>query len=413
MAAGASRLQALLYKSEVSWGENSTDMSSAVRIQAREPVSLDGFDHSMIEPARTVQYKNERTAGIPGPQSASFQFSVYLCGHQTSTSGATSMTALGNLLAWVFGGGNVSAASGTTIDGAGSTTTNFVTTASGTFDPGSLFRLGAIGDGDGEAQWYVTNTHTLTDLLSKVAAPGAPAAGAVVYSAETIHTLETTHEVTPKRFLIQTHDTQWIAHGCFPMAIALSGLNPGELPIATITVGASWFEPVSQTFPNATAATVNTTTPSPNALGSVNFQDYGTTTRNALSIRSCAIDFKLGVVPTVGIDGVSQYQKIVGAKRTDDTCSITLTVDAGGASATPTYWTSFLSNAAKHLLISFSTAAGQSWAVYLPRCFYAGKRPTQMDMDGINRLSFQVSASTDGSATTDDLTLSSFRLGLA
>ncbi len=190
MTACSSTLQALLYVDEsTTWAENSTDMTGAVRISHREPITLDGFEQTMLEPMRVTQYLNEQTLGIPGPMACSFTFSVWLAGHGSTTSGATSMTALGNLLKWVLGTGNVSAASGTTISGAGSTTTTFTTAASGTFDPGSMFRLGAIGDGDGEGQWYVVDSHTLTNLVSEVAAPGAPANGAVVYSAETIGTV--------------------------------------------------------------------------------------------------------------------------------------------------------------------------------------------------------------------------------
>lgn len=412
MTACSSKLQALLYKTEASWAEASTDMSSAIRIQTRDVIGLDGFDQSMVDPMRTTQLKNDHTAQIPGPQSASFTFSVYLCGHQSTTAGATAVTELGNLMAWAMGSVAVSAASGTTVNGAGSTASNFVTTASATFAAGSLFRLGAVGDAKGEGQWYVVNTHTLTDLLSKIAAPAAPASTNVVYSAETVSTAETTCTVTAKRFLIQTADTQWVAHGCFPTNVSFSGLNPGELPMMAVTVQASWFEPVSQTFPNATAATVNTTTPSPNAQGSVFFQTFGTVTRSTLSVRAVSVDVRIGVQPVMGLDTVNQYQRIVGASRTPDTVTISLTIDAGGVSASPTYWADFIANGAKHLMIGFSTAAGQAVAMYFPRCFYTGKRPTQIDGDGLNRLQLQLVAGSDETGATD-LARSMMRVGLA
>ncbi len=49
--------------------------------------------------------------------------------------------------------------------------------------------------------------------------------------------------------------------------------------------------------------------------------------------------------------------------------------------------------------------------MYLARCFYEGVRPTQIDSDGLNRLSFTLRGSTN-TVTTNDLTLSMFRLGL-
>lgn len=412
MTANASTLQSLLLKVESAWGEVATSMASAKKITVIGGVKYQ-LDQPMLEPARSTQYMQELTPGIPGPMGGSISFDVYLTGYGGTTAGATAVTDLGNLLGWVLGANVVTAASGTTVNGAGSTTTNIVTTASGTFTPGGLFRLGAKGDAGGDGQWNVVDTHTLTDLVPEFALPAAPANAAVVYSAENLYTVEdgTAGAITGYRLQWFTANTQWTAHGCYPTAIAISGLNPGELPKASITLGVSWFEPRADTFPDTTALTV--ATPAPVAAGSFLLQTFATTTRNALSFRSLSLDISLGVVPLMGPDSASPYGKIVGATRTPTAITMTVVVDAGAASTTPTYWTNWLTNAYHHVLASLSTALGQSVGFYLPRVVYAGNRPTQMESDGLNRVSLTFKAGTDTTETSSGVALSALRIGLA
>jgi len=412
MTANASTLQSLLLIAEGSFGETTTSMSGAKKVTVIGGVKYQ-LDQPMIEPGRSVQYLNEITPGIPGPMGGSISFDVYLTGFGSTTAGATAVSDLGNLLGWVLGGNVVTAASGTTVSGGASTTTNIVTTASGTFTAGGLFRLGAKGDAGGDGQWNVVDTHVATALVPEFATPAAAAAAAVVYSAENIYTVEdgTASAITGYRFQWFTANTQWTAHGCFPTAIAISGLNPGELPKASITLGVSWFEPRADTFPDATALTSNT--PAPIAAGSFNLQTYGTTTRNALSFRSLSLDVTLGVTPLPGPDSPSAYGKYVGATRTPTTIMLTVVVDAGSASTTPTYWTNWLTNSYHHILASLSTAIGQSVAFYLPRVVYAGNRPTQIESDGLNRVSLTFRAGTDTLETSSAVALSALRIGLA
>jgi len=412
MTANASTLQSLLIKVESAWGETTTSMASAKKITVIGGVKYQ-LDQPMIEPGRSTQYMQELTPGIPGPMGGSISFDVYLTGYGSTTAGATAVTDLGNLLGWVLGANVVTAASGTTVSGGASTTTNVVTAASGTFTPGGLFRVGAKGDAGGDGQWNVVDTHTATDLVPEFALPAAPSAAAVVYSAENVYTVEdgTAGAITGYRLQWFTANTQWTAHGCFPTAISISGLNPGELPKASITLGVSWFEPRADTFPDTTSLTV--ATPAPVAAGSFLLQTYATTTRNALSFRSLSLDISLGVVPLMGPDSASPYGKIVGATRTPTAITLTVVVDAGAASTTPTYWTNWLTNAYHHILASLSTAVGQSVAFYLPRVVYAGNRPTQIESDGLNRVSLTFKAGTDTLETSSGVSLSALRIGLA
>ncbi len=411
MTACTTRIQALLYKNEASFGETATEMGSATRLKTASLIDMSSFQQPMLEPSKVNQYQNEISKGMPGPMGGSFTFSMYLCGHGSSTSGATAITALGELLSWVLGGGNVTASSGHTV-GNGSSASSIVTAATPpTFDVGGLFRIGAKNDGRADGQWNVVDTFSGTTLLGEVAFAAAPTLGDVIYSAETIYTAETSCDTTAKRFLIKTADLQLVVHGCFPTAIRISGLRAGEIPMAEITVGYSWFEPVSTTFPDTTSA--DDFVAAPSGAGSANIQVYGTVTRATYQLRDLQIDFTLGVQPVMSNDGPSGYGPVTGAKRVPSTCTVTCVVDAAGASATPAWWTAWATNAAHHALFSISTAAGSAMAFYFPYLVFAGPRPTQTDVDGLNRVRFQFRAGTDTTESTDDLSLSMMRVGLA
>ena len=412
MTANTSRLQCLLWDTEAAWGDSVVSMAGAAKLTILEPIDLSGLTHPMLDPGRVTQYLQETTAGVPGPQAGSFSFKVHLPGHGSTTTGAITLSDLENLIGWVLGTTKSAPASGTTISGAGSTATDIDTVASGTYALGQLFRLGAKGDSGGDGQWNVVATHTATDLVTRVAFAAAPANAAVVYGAANVHTNEAASgsAVTSYRMQIFSANQQYILHGCFPMAIAISPLVAGELITATITIGASWFEPSADTFPETTALTTHT--PAPIGAGSLNIQVHGTTTRATYSVRSFGLDIQLGIEPLKGPDGSNAYQTIVGARRTPTKITATIVLDAVAASLTPAWWTAWLTNSAHHILYSLSTADGQAMAIYLARCFFRGNRPTQGDVDGLNRTTLVFEAGTN-SVTTSELTLSALRIGFA
>jgi hypothetical protein len=407
MTACSSNLQSLAWEAESGWAEDVDTMTYRVPLIA--PVDVSGLTHAMIEAARVTQYKNDGTKGIPGPfNDASFSFGVYLTGHGAATSGATALTDLGRLLGLVFGASQVSAASGSTFTGG--TASAPTTTASGTFDPGSLCRAGAANDNRGNGQFAAIGTHVTTTLNLLTALDAAPNNLDVLHSAEVVNSVETTCAIVGTRFRIQTADTQWLCHGCFPRSVAFSGLNPGEVPQLQMTWGVSWAEPVNDTFP--TTLSMDTFTPAPVAAGSVFFNDRGTATRSKINIRQFQLDYQLGIQPFMGPDGVNAYQTIVGATRTPDRIGLSAILDAGGASATPTYWVDWLTNGEKHLLYTISSAAGSALGMYFARLCYDGPRPTQVANDNRNAVRIALKAYTNP-VTTDDLTLSAFRMGLA
>lgn len=387
-------------------------MSGAKRIAITAPVDVSGLQHAMQDPARVTQYLQETTPGIPAIMGGSFTLTGYLCGHGSTTAGAVTASDLAAFLGWAVGANSVTFASGTTISGGASTVANLVTAASGTGAPGGLFRLGAKGDTDGDGQWNVIGTHTLTDLVPLFEVPAAPANAAVVYSANNVYTVEdsTAVAITGGRFQILTANNQYICHGCHPTAVSLTAGKPGEVPMWSVTIGVSWFEPRADTFPDVTALTTHT--PAPVAGGSLNLQTVGTATRAALSVRDFSVDIQLGIAPLYGPDAPNAYARIVGARRTPSKIMVSMTVDAAAASTTPTYWTNWLAGSAYHLLYSMSTGDGTATALYMPRVYYRGDRPTQTDLDGLNRVRLSFEAGT-GPTATSALTQSALRIGMA
>jgi hypothetical protein len=115
----------------------------------------------------------------------------------------------------------------------------------------------------------------------------------------------------------------------------------------------------------------------------------------------------------MGHNGVSAYQTIVGASRIPDQITCSLILNAGGASATPEWFTNFRTNARWQLLGGFSTAAGAALSCYLPNLAYAGNLPTQIDSDGLNRVQIDFKAGTDTTETASALSLSAMRWGFA
>lgn len=414
MAACSSKLSWLSWTSESTWGESSTSTSSQVVIPHNGRVDMSSIKQAMITSARAVQYKNEVATNIPGPfADASFTFQMYLVGHGSTTAGATTATDFETAIAYIMGGGNVSAASGTTIAGV-STVSSLNTTASGTFDIGSLFRVGVLNDARGGGQWGVVDSHTGTTLVSETAFGGAPTAALpdVVYSAYTAYTQETTCATTSKRAFIKSADLQLCLHGCFVKSYTISGYNPGELPMIEVTMGVSWAEPISATFPDATAMSW-TTQPVPVGAGGIFLNTYGTVTRSIVNCRNLSINVTAGVVPLLGHATVNGYQTITGASRTPDAINVSVTLDAEGPSATPTWWTNWLTNARWHMLAGLSTGIGSAVAGYFPNLAITGDRPTQVDADGLNRVTINFQAGADTAESTDELSLSAMRWGFA
>ncbi len=407
--ANPSKLGAICYEAESTWAEDVTSFAT-LRLPITAPVDCTGLKHEKVSPDRTVQYRNDGTAWILGTMGGSFKTKLWLTGHGTTTSGATSITLVETLLGRVFGNAAVSAASGTTATGGTSTVP--ITTASGTFSAGSLLRIGALNDGRGGAQFYPIATHVTTNMTLLLGTPVAVNAADVLYSATTFYPSEnpTTTSVGSNRFLIQTANLMYECHGCVPIAVSFSSLAPKTVPWIEITWSVSWWRYSTATFPST--ATTESFQPGPITAGSIRVQDFGTATTVATRVaRDFKMDYKLGVELQPGPGGVSPYQDIVSARRTIDEIKISWSEDADAATTSPVLPGYATATTFKQVMATFSTAAGSAFGAYFPRVCVT-EVPIQYTENNVNRLRFTGMAYSS-TTTTTDLTLSAARFGFA
>jgi hypothetical protein len=400
-------LGSVTYEIEASFGVDTTTFTT-LRLPITLPVDCSGLVHNKVDSERVVQYRNDGTAWILGTMGGSFKTKFYLAGHGSTTSGATTITSLETLLGYVFGNAAVSALAGSTFTGG--TATAPTTTSSGTFAAGSIGFAGALGDARGNGQAFVVSTHATTTLNLLTALGGSPTNGDVLYSATTIYPSEspTSTSVQSLRFLLQTANLMYECHGCFPTSVSISGLNAGELPTIEITWQVAWWRYSTSTFPNTTAT--DTSNPSAVAAGSLFMNDVGTATRAVRTWRNFSIDYTLGMEALKGPGGVNAYQDIVGCRRTVDKIKVSWTEDADAATTSPVLPGYGTGTTKKHALYTSATAAGARIAIYLPNICITNVATQKID-GNLNRLSCEGMAYT-GTTTTNDLTLSAFRLGM-
>ena len=414
MTACSSKLQHISYVIESAWGEASTSTTSAQTIPTTVMADLSKLGRMMLESGRIVQYRNERPKMIPGPFEGDFVIEIEAIGHGSTTAGAVTATAAETLLGYALGAvATPTGADGTTISGTASTAVSLNVAAASGLLAGQIIRLGAKNDGRGDGQPAVVSSHGTSVIALKTAAPAAMNVAAdVVYTSIMVHTVESTCTTTPLRMFVKTADTSWCLHGCFIKALSFNGGAPGQIAKWQFTIGVSWMEPISTTFPDTTTTAAWTTNAVPTAAGSVFMNAYGTTTRATLTARAITIGITLGIQPVMGYNGIDSSQMIVGASRIPDDIKVSLTVDAEGDSATPTWWSAWAANLRRHLLIAWSVGNGSTLSCYFPNLAWTGKQPTQMDMEGLNRVGLEFVAGTDTTGATD-LARSAMRWGLA
>jgi hypothetical protein len=398
-------LQAICYESESSWAENVTTFAT-LRIPTLGPIQSN-ITHEKLPSERTVQYRSDGTDPILGVQGGEITMESYLCGHGSSTSGATTITAYETFLGRIFGGTSaVSAASGTTATAG--TAASWTTAASGTFTAGSIAFFGALADGRGGGQAGVVSSHSGTALALLTATPGAPSNGDVVYSAGMIfpNTSPTATAITGVRFLHQSANLQYKLHGSFPKSWELSNLNTGQLPRIKHTWGVSAWGYSSATFPTTTST--DTTSPGAVAAGSFFINDVGTSTRATRTIRDFTVNYTAGVEALEGPGGLWQYQKTIGAVRTPDVIKLTWTEDADATTTSPVLPGYGTATTRKHILYTLSTAAGTRMAMYFPSVCIDNVAVQKIDQN-INRLTVEARAYV-GPDLSSELTRSPMRI---
>lgn len=414
MTACSSKLQHISYVIESAWGENSTSTTSAQTIPTTVMADLSKLGRMMLDAGRIVQYRNERPKMIPGPFEAEFTVEIEAIGHGSTTAGAVTATAAETLLGYAMGAvASPTGADGTTISGTSSTDTSLNVAAASGLLAGQIIFAGVKNDGRGDGQPAVVTSHGTSVVALKTALPAAMTTAAeAVRTAIMVHTVESTCATQPLRMFIKTADTNWCLHGCFVKSLSFTGGAPGQIAKWQMTFGVSWLEPISATFPDTTTTAAWTTNAVPTAAGSVFMNAYGTATRSTLTARAISIGITLGIQPVMGYNGISTAQMIVGASRVPDDIKVSITVDAEGDSATPTWWTAWAANLRRHLLIAWSVGDTASLACYFPNLRWTGKQPTQMDFEGLNRVALEFEAGTDTTGATD-LARSAMRWGLA
>ena len=398
------------YEAETNCGED-IDTVATYKLHLREPVDTGTLTQKKIDPATVVQYRGDLGDWILGTFEPTFKTKLALTGHGSTTVGAITISALETLLGIVIGNA-VTTATSTTLTGG--TATIPLTTDSGTLDPGDLCFIGALTDGDGEGQCYPVSTHTTTSLTLLVDLQGAPVNGAVRYGGTTIYpnSAATATTMSTVRMAIATANMQYLVHGCAPTAIAISGLNPGEIPMIDITWQGAWYEYKNSTFPSAVAS--DTFNPAATAAGSLVVNTIGTSTNSASTrriYRNLELTYDLGTIIHRGPGGYNAYQDIVGYRRGVDACTLSWTEDADATTTTPVIPGFGTATARKHAMLTLSVSDGSRVAFYFPS-LRVKNVAAQSAHNNVNCFKIECSAGV-GPTTTSALTLSKMRIHFA
>jgi hypothetical protein len=403
--ANPGNLQAVCYESESGWAENTATFAT-LRIPTVGVIE-NNLTHEKLPTEKTVQYRSDGSDFVLGTQGGSIKMKSYLTGHGSSVASGVTITAYETFLGRIFGGTSA-VASSTGITATGGTVNIPTVSAASGFSAGSLCFFGARGDGDGEGQAYAIASHSGSNLTLLTDLAGAPANGAVIGAPSMIFpsTDPTSTGVTGTRFLVQSANLQYRAHGCYPTAVTIAGLNAGELPTIEHEWGVSAWGYSTATFPSTTST--HTANPAVVASGSFWINDVGSTTNATRSIRNFTINYTLGMQPLEGPGGIWQYQKVIGARRISDVIKLTWTEDADAATTTPVLPGYGTATTRKHILYTLSTADGSRVAFYFPSVCIDNVAVQKID-NNLNRLTVSATAYV-GSTLTSELTRSPMRI---
>ncbi len=411
MVASPSRLGAVLYNTESAFGENTNTYGT--RLQVVNAVDVSGLTQDRMNINPTQQRPHEGVPDVRLTYGGSFTVELLLTGHGGTAAGSLTPTDLATLLGYTIGTLRT-ADIGATVT-TGTSATQFTATGI-TMTAGTLCRVGIVGDGRGGGQFAAVSGESVDVITLLTALGGTPTpstdlayAAQIIYPSETPGTFETVQSL---RFQLMTANQQYRCHGCYPTSVTLSGLNVGEVPKVSITYGVAWWESTSQTFPNTTATAAKAGAVI--AAGSLFVNAVGTATRTTYPLRDFSVTINYEHVPLVGPEGVDAFQGVVGCVRTR--CQAMLTTTFDGESAGTHIWedlytTSEQTVTNRHILWTGSAVDGRAVGMYFPNCKPITPRPTQQDLNGLNRVTVQWEAMT-GQTTTSDLTLSNFRLAL-
>lgn len=393
-----SRLQSVHYEAETTYAEEVYTFGT--RLGVYDVVDVSGLTKTKQESPRATQYRGEKGIPIPLVKGGSFKIRLPMAGHGSSTAGAgLAVTAVETLLGHVFGVAELSAAGGTTVTSATDADT-FAVAASGTFDSKGFAFLGAKGDGRGDGQPVAIDSHSTNTIQLLTAAPAAPTNGDVFAAATQIYADESPDATfTSLRFRISSANQCYDCIGCVPTAVEYETAIGRPLTI-TITFDVAWWKESTPTFPSTDS--FEEPVPAPFAGGSLFFQVYGTATRATYTIRELSLSHAFGVALQDSPLGSRGDQVRTGAVRAPETFQASFVLDAQTQSASPTWPANWDAEQDYHVLIGFSGAAsGKRVGLYLRRFRLDQSRPVQMDMNGVNSIRINGTATTDVTGADD------------
>lgn len=418
----AAALGAHLYEQEDDFGEKVSTFGT--RLQTKNPVDLTQLIQDKLPLSPTRQLPHEGTKDVLGVYGGQFPVSLDFTGHGQTAAGALTKTDLAALMEIVIGGIDVSGVGTTVATGSWTTTSFDVADASG-LAKGMLIRVGKIGDDRGNGQFYAIASKSGNSITLATATLAPPQDGDVVYASQLVYPEERIsasgtpgfEDVVSTRWQLLTANMQVEAHGCFPMSYSFAQLNPGESPVFNTNFGvARWAPPESAAeFPSSVATDAKT--PTPNAGGSLFLNKKGSSARlgEKLHLRAFDLTTPIQCVPLRSPCGTDSRQVISGARRIPGevnggagAAGFTITLDRGAIDIDTLY----ADNDPFHVLYTLSAVDGEAVALYFPNCRLTSPRPTQRDVDQLNRmvLTFRAEADPDG---TDDLTRAAMLIGMA
>lgn len=397
MTARPSRLQAVLFGDEASFAETSPTIDT--RLEVASAVDLSGLERDNIDAGFVAQHGSDGYRIVRGPHMGSFSITCYLTGHGTDPgTGALTATDLYTLLGYCLGGTNA-ASDGTTADGTGSVTVPGV--AANTMVAGTGARIGAIGDGDGNGQFYwITATAATPTITLHNALAGTLVNSAQVAPALTLHPVElpaSMADITSIAFRVQTGNRQYDLHGCHCTGISFSGLNARQVPTVTLTFGVAWWEVVNQTFPTATASAAKD--PAPVAEGSLWLN--GSSTYNVECCRSFDLTIEHTVFPQESSCGDNADSVISGVKYGPSIASVRMVLDAE-ASGTTTWLDFYEADTALRCVYTLSSDGGKAVGFNFQNLKWS-RKPRQIDQNGLNAIELNLRACIGATVTSDIL----------
>jgi len=393
MATFPNNLGALIAADEATYNEDSDTFDERLPVINAPNEMVAGLEQTKVSVEPTHMYQNDGVHEARG-----------VFGGSSISSRAVSR-ALGRWL----GVENI-ALDGGTLTG-GTSATEFAVTGA-TLASGSLARIGALGDDDGNGQFYCIDNAATTTVLNALA--GTPQAADVIYASAMVHPAEddTAATITSERYAILTANQRYKAHGCYCSALSFTGWNPGEIPRVDATINTvRWAPESSTTWPSDVS--VDAYTPAPCAGGSFFYNTVGTPTLQVADIRDVQFSVDLQTVPLPGHS--TDFARVMynGVRRVKCQGSLEFTVDseAAGTDTWGDLWNAS-SPAYIHFMLTLSAEDGSAVGIYAPKCLITGVRPTQTDMNGVNAKRISLRCLTGDTATTD-LTQSNFRMAFA